>query len=73
MTQCRLAMLANALADEFFSRYVGFRSRPGHDNGEVGDEIYRKSGRLWLAHFRRLAGRRLLSDGAERVDRQWWR
>jgi hypothetical protein len=73
MTQCRLAMLANALADEFFSGYVGFCSRSGHDISEVGGEVYRKSGRLWLAHFRRLAGRQLLSDGAERVDRQWWR
>jgi hypothetical protein len=71
MTQCRLAMLANALADEFFSGYVGFCSRSGHDISEVGGEVYRKSGRLWLAHFRRLAGRQLLSDGAERVDRQW--
>jgi hypothetical protein len=46
MTQCRLAMLANALADEFFGGYIGFRSRPGHGNSEVGAEIYRKTGRL---------------------------
>jgi hypothetical protein len=50
MTQCRLAMLANTLADEFFSRYVGFRSRLAHGNGEVGGEVYRKTGRLWFAH-----------------------
>ena len=52
--------------------YVVGRRRPGHGTGKVGREVYRESGRLWLAHFRRLAGRLLLSGRAEPVDRQWW-
>jgi hypothetical protein len=64
-------MLADALADQFFSRQIAGRCRPGHGTGKVSREVYRKSGRLWFAHFRRLAGRLLLSDGAEPVDRQW--
>jgi hypothetical protein len=72
MTQCRLAMLANALADQFLNRYVVGCSRLAHGNSEIGREVYRKSGRHWFAHFRRLAGRLFLSGGAEPVDRQWY-
>ena len=64
-------MLADALADQFFNRHVVGR-RPGDGTGKVGGEVYRKSRRFWFGHFRRLAGRLLLSGGAEPIDRQWW-
>jgi len=59
MTQGRLAMLANALADQFLNRYVVGCSRLAHGNSEIGRKVYRKSNRLWLVHFRRLADRLL--------------
>jgi hypothetical protein len=39
-------MLANAFADQFFSGHVVGYGRPGHSIGEVGCEVYRKTGRL---------------------------
>jgi hypothetical protein len=71
VAQCLFEALADAFADGFFDRYLVCSSRLRHRIGEISRELYRKPGRLRVAHSECSLAWRLPTGGLELIDQQW--